>query len=50
MIKRIIAWMNQKTIEEQIDYAGAQYALALAHGDMRRAARLKQIIATLRET
>jgi hypothetical protein len=44
MFRRIIEWLDRKTTEEQISYAGAQYALALSFGDTRRAARLRLII------
>jgi hypothetical protein len=49
MLRRFIAWLDRKTIAEQISYAGAQYALALSCGDARRAARLKLIINKLKE-
>lgn len=49
MIRRFIAWLDRKTIEEQINYAGSQYAMALDSGDMRRAERLKLIISNLKK-
>jgi hypothetical protein len=44
MFRRIISWLDCKTADEQISYAGGQYSLAISFGETRRAARLKLII------
>ena len=46
----IFDWLNRRTNKDQLAYAGSQYALALAAGDTRRAARIKKIINTLEES
>jgi hypothetical protein len=50
MIKMFLAWRDREATRDTVAYAGAQYALALAYGDEKRAARLKQIIKKLEPT
>lgn len=48
MLRRLLNWLDRKTAKEQLQYAGAEYALALSHSDYRRADRLKRIIDDLK--
>lgn len=43
-VAAIFRWMDRRAREEQIGYAAAQYALALAANDYRRAWRLRRIL------
>jgi len=44
MLAWIMRWLDRRTLKEQLEYAGAHFALAMAAGDMKRVARLRLII------
>lgn len=47
MIRRIRNWLKNREIDDVVGLAGAHIALCIAHGDHKRADRLRKVIAAL---
>lgn len=48
MIRRIRRWLARRDLEDQLGYAGSQFALAKASLNEKRASRLQTVIDDLR--